>query len=179
MSWLERWFGNRTLEAQIATYTETVRAQLRRLAPQLRAADVDDLVQEVRIRLWQVLKAERKIDQPASYLKKVVLTATIDALRRDQSRGGQQVHLSWDDVLLDSVPTDDPDVTERAAARQAVEALESRLDHFDADAARALRLYALGYTTLEIGQTLGWTEAKARNLVYRTLKTLTASEPPP
>lgn len=177
MSLLDRLFGDRKLAALLETYMQAVQQQLRRLAPQLRAADLDDLTQEVRIRLWQTLKAERKVEQPASYVKKVVLSATIDALRRAKVRGEQEMHQSWDDVLIDSVPAGALDPGEQAAQRQAVEVLEQQLREGDADAARALRLHAMGYTTEEIGTTLGWTEAKARNIVYRALKTLKAPSP--
>jgi RNA polymerase sigma-70 factor (ECF subfamily) len=35
-----------------------------------------------------------------------------------------------------------------------------------------VRMYLAGYGTTEIGELLGWTEAKARNLVYRGLADL-------
>lgn len=172
MSLLDRLFRDRRLNQLLDTYTGQVRMQLRRLAPQLKAADSDDLVQEVRIRLWQVLKSERNLEQPASYIRKVVLTTTIDALRRAKVRGDGETHLSWDALLLQSVPGQDVELGEQASRWQQVQALETRLKTLDPEAARAMRLHLLGCTTEEIGKTLDWTEAKARNLVYRTLKQL-------
>lgn len=170
MSLLKRLFGDRRLESLLDQYAGAIRAQLRRLAPQLRAADAEDLAQEVRIRLWQALKSERNLDQPASYIRKVVLTATIDALRRAEVRGERVTHLSWDAALLQSVPGTEIGLEELAVQRQQVEALELGLRSMEPDTARALRLYLAGYTTEEIGKLLDWTEAKARNIVYRALK---------
>lgn len=172
MSLLDRFFRHRRLNQLLDAYTGQVRLQLKRLAPQLRVADSDDLVQEVRIRLWQVLKSERNLEQPASYIRKVVLTTTIDALRRAKVRGDGETHLSWDELLLQSVPGQEADLGEQAGRWQQVQALESRLKDLEPDEARAMRLHLLGFTTEEIGKALDWTEAKARNFVYRTVKLL-------
>jgi DNA-directed RNA polymerase specialized sigma24 family protein len=38
------------------------------------------------------------------------------------------------------------------------------------ESATALGLYLQGFTTEEVGNLLGWTEAKARNTIYRFLE---------
>jgi DNA-directed RNA polymerase specialized sigma24 family protein len=53
-------------------------------------------------------------------------------------------------------------------------AVLEELQQVDAERAEVLGLYLQGFTTAEIGSLLGWTEAKARNIVYRSLEALRA-----
>jgi RNA polymerase sigma factor (sigma-70 family) len=62
---------------------------------------------------------------------------------------------------------------ERQAERALVLAkVKECLGRLKAERRRALALHLQGFTTEEIGRLLGWTEPRARNLVYRGLKQL-------
>ena len=56
--------------------------------------------------------------------------------------------------------------------RDVVERLEQAIDTLDAPRAVAVRLHLAGYDRSEIGELLGWTEPKTRNLIYRGLADL-------
>lgn len=164
--------AERRLKALLVQYEGAIRAQLLRLAPRLRAADIDDLTQEVRIRLWQVLKLEKNLQQPASYLKRVVLTATIDALRRAEVRGEKYEHVEWS-VLgegREALGEQGPSAVFEQLSE--VQSLELKLQKLNPHVARALRLHVQGYNSEEIAELLDWTEAKARNVVYRAIQQL-------
>jgi RNA polymerase sigma factor (sigma-70 family) len=159
------------LRKLLASYEAAIKAQLLRLAPKLRAADVDDLMQEVRIRLWQTIKSEKNLERPASYLRQVVLTATIDALRRGQSRGDNLEHLQFEDALAER---NDPGIEpiELILNAQRQEVVDVALAKLGEENGRALRLYLQGYNVSEIAMLLEWSEGKARNLVYRAVEQL-------
>ncbi|MFO1493474.1 MAG: sigma-70 family RNA polymerase sigma factor [Lysobacterales bacterium] len=135
-------------------------------------ADLEELEQEVRLRLWQTLSRERVWDKPASFIRSVVLSVAIDAARRRQARGGDAEHVGLD--AYEPWSTADTDGAERALDRAQLLGLLEQLQRVDAEKAQAVGLYLQGFTTAEIGDLLGCTEAKARNIVYRTLDALRA-----
>jgi RNA polymerase sigma factor (sigma-70 family) len=156
------------LRAMLATYSGLVRATIARLKPRSARIELDDLQQEVHIRLWQALSRERELRKPASYIKRIVLTATIDAIRRAEARGDSQTDTPLDDISSFIALEADAGPIEGVASRQLLEHVQAALGD-DPDRARVVSLYVQGCTTEEIGALLGWTEAKARNVVYRAL----------
>lgn len=133
--------------------------------------DLDDLTQEVRIRLWKALETGEKIEAvPASYVYQAAATAALDLIRQ-RRRAARAEPLSETAEQVATAPPQ-PDVVE--AVTRAVAQLEP--------ARRvAVRMYLQGYGYRDIADTLGWTEARARNLVYRGLGNvrdlLTVAEP--
>jgi len=134
-------------------------------------ADLEEIEQEIRLRLWQTLSRERTWDKPASFIRSVVLSVAIDAARRRQARGGSAEHVGLDhlDPWSTGAAIDTGGAIEDRTQLLAV--LEA-LQRSDPEKAEALGLHLQGFTTLEIGNLLGWTEAKARNIVYRSLDAL-------
>ena len=135
-------------------------------------ADVDELVQDVRIRLWRARAESEQIRTAgASYVYRTAVSAALDLLRRRRAH---------------PVETLDPDGEPGEAARASVlvgpaeELAESELA---AEIARVVdtiaparrpvvRMHLAGYPREEIAALLGWSEAKTRNLLYRGLADL-------
>ena len=136
-------------------------------------SDLDELAQEVRVRLWGALGTNERIDAVTpSYLYRAATTAAIDIVRRRRSARGDP---------LDQV--DDAEVSARrapstpdrdASLRELSERIDEALQTIAASRRPVVRMYLAGYGTAEIGELMGWTEAKARNLVYRGLADLRA-----
>lgn len=168
--------ADRRLQDWLRQYGQQLRQTLRRSQPNLPMADLDDLEQEVHIRLWRALDAEREIRQPASWIKQTVMSVTIDALRRANSRGDQLPREAL--TVLDDLPAGgspeglQEDPARWSASRQEVERIEQMLVAYAAETRRVVRLYLAGFSTLETARLLDWTEAKVRNLLYRTLTEL-------
>jgi RNA polymerase sigma factor (sigma-70 family) len=139
-----------------------------RLAP----TDRDDLVQEVRVRLWRALEVERIDAVPASYLYRTASSAALDLIRRRRT--------NREDPLDDLAPTDHsladgaarPD--ERAERADLAFRIGQAIEEIPETRRAAVRMYLAGYGSGEIGALMGWTEAKARNLLYRGLADLRA-----
>ncbi len=133
---------------------------------QLRAdqgLDPDELIQEVRIRLWRVLSSERTVEHLASYLRKTVMSVVVDALRRQQAR-------REDAPVADDIDTADNAVVapERVADRaQRVQRAQQAITALPERRRVPAQLLLQGFTTQEIATMLGMTEATARNLAYR------------
>lgn len=132
----------------------------------------DDIEQDARLRLWRAVQSEREIRQLASYISRVATTATIDAVRRVKARQEDQLSNAdpTESELLVGVSHDRPDhVLER---QRVAEQVEAALAALPANRQRAVRLYLQGLSSQEIASLVGWSEPKARNLLYRGLKVL-------
>jgi RNA polymerase sigma-70 factor (ECF subfamily) len=133
-------------------------------------ADVDEVMQQVRIRLWQARGETEQIRRsPASYVYRTAVSAALDLMRR---RRAQRTELS--------VPLDDPGATLPAQRNphSDLEYLElSRLvaraiDQIPASRRPVVRMHLAGHPREEIAELLGWSEAKTRNLLYRGMSDL-------
>ena len=137
----------------------------------------EDIEQDVRLRLWRAMLAETEITNPASYIYRAVASATIDAVRRARVRREEPLpdDASHDEDQRDgiSVPVDASPLPEIIAEQsQILHQVQSALSSFTDERRRAIGLHLQGFTTQQIAQVLGWSEPKARNLLYRGLKEL-------
>ena len=152
---IERWSGY-------------VRATLVHLDSRRSEADLEEIEQEIRLRLWQTLSRERNWDKPASFIRSVVLSVAIDAARRRQVRGGDSEHVGLE--YLEPWSTGEAaDLGSDMEQRAQLLAVLEQLQRVDPEKAQAVGLYLQGFTTQEIGDLLGWTEARARDTGYRSL----------
>jgi RNA polymerase sigma-70 factor (ECF subfamily) len=134
----------------------------------LAGRDVDDLVQEVRVRLWKALHNGEKIEAaPASYIYRTAASAALDLLRRRRARRETPVRISrlTGEAILGESPSPEALMEGADLAGQIGEAVGGL-----PDARRSVvRMYLAGYGREEIADLLGWSEAKTRNLLYRGL----------
>jgi RNA polymerase sigma-70 factor (ECF subfamily) len=157
------------LEAIVARFAERVRY----IGVQhgLTGSDVEDLVQEVRLRLWKALESGEKIlAAPASYIHRTAVSAALDLLRRRRARRETPARLSRPSGLarLGEVASADRMVEELELQEQVGRAIDTLIP-----ARRGVvRMYLAGYSREEIADVLGWTEPKTRNLLYRGLADL-------
>ena len=164
--------------AILEEYGKFLRRTVVRLCPKDLGLDFNDIEQEARLRLWRALQSEREITDLASYLYKIAATATIDALRRAKAKREQQFEATHGEepeagdlpAPLVSHPGHSPE--RRAEQQELMRKIAAALARLAENRRRAVGLYLEGMTTQEIGDLLGWSEAKARNLVYRGLKEL-------
>ncbi|MGB4704129.1 MAG: sigma-70 family RNA polymerase sigma factor [Candidatus Saccharicenans sp.] len=130
--------------------------------------DPEDLLQEIRLKLWKIIDDEKNIHNPASYIKKVVESAVIDQIRK--IRREEEVYLSEQQKLiseLDPRPVNTPAFS--GSLKQSVLKAADRL----MDSRRTVvKLYLLNMSLPEIAAYLHYTEAKTRNLLYRGLADL-------
>lgn len=137
----------------------------------LQGSDVDDLVQEVRLRLWKALASGEKIlSAPASYIHRTAVSAALDVLRRRRARRETPVRVSRPSglAMLGESPSADRMVEQIELQDSIGRAVEQLIP-----ARRSVvKMYLAGYGREEIADLLGWTEPKTRNLLYRGLSDL-------
>ncbi|HLB38667.1 MAG TPA: sigma-70 family RNA polymerase sigma factor [Gemmatimonadales bacterium] len=154
------------LERVVARYAEQVRRIGRRHG--LSDADLDELFQEVRLRLWRARGTGEMIAaSPASYVYRTAMSAAVDLIRRRRARREDSLEDLTGNPVAQPAAGEDPveEADLAAAVARAVDAL--------APARRpVVRMYLAGYRLEEIAGHLGWTSGKTRNLLYRGLADL-------
>ena len=140
----------------------------------LAAPEIDEVMQETRIRLWRALGTSDKIRMaPASYIYRTVTSAALDYLRRRRARR--------EDSLDDTVNADRLQLSTVRAAddghrAEELQGMVTRAVELLVESRRGVvRMYLAGFDREEIQQLLGWSEAKTRNLLYRGLADVRAS----
>jgi len=161
--------ASKALENVVGRFDAFIRRSARRHG--LDRAEVDEVVQELRVRMWKSLGTADLIRHAkASYIYRAAISASIDIIRRRRSRRFEAKSL--DDGIADSAP--DP----RRRADSGLEddelaATVHRAIGMLAEARRAVvRMHLAGYERGEIADLLGWSEPKTRNLLYRGLADL-------
>jgi RNA polymerase sigma-70 factor (ECF subfamily) len=138
----------------------------------LRGDDLDEVMQDVRIRIWKAAGDAEKLETlTSSYVYRAAASAAVDILRRRRARREQSI-----DNKVESDPHLDTPAVESADAdlmsAETFAAIERAVDAIPVNRRPVVRMYLKGYEREEIASLLGWSEAKTRNLLYRGLDDL-------
>ena len=159
------------VEAVVSRFGSMVRQVGRRY--RMDEADLDEVMQEVRIRLWRSQGTSEQIGEVStSYVYRTASSAALDVIRRRRSRRAEH-HQSLDDeaaavALAEPRPGPHGELEGSEVAQQVARAIET----IPASRRPAVRMYLTGYPREEIAELMGWTEGKTRNLLYRGLADL-------
>jgi RNA polymerase sigma factor (sigma-70 family) len=132
--------------------------------------DVDEVFQEVRIRLWRARghEGEQIAAVGTSYLYRTAVSAALDVIRRH--RRSREAPLDEDGDELVPAAAGGPEHV--LASSELASQVARAIDTITASRRPVVRMHLLGYSRDEIAGLLGWSEAKTRNLLYRGLADL-------
>lgn len=157
------------LEEVVSRFSRMVRSigSRHRLAD----ADLDELAQEIRIRLWKSCRTSEQIQAVgASYVYRTATTAALDLIRRRRAHGADRSD------TVESMAEQLPDTTVDPAGEVAANELQRRilaaLETLPLSRRAVVRMHLAGYGREEIAALMGWSEPKTRNLLYRGLADL-------
>jgi len=157
------------LEAVLANFGAMVRGVGWR--HRLSEADLDEVMQEVRIRVWRSkLTSEQIAAVGASYVYRVAVSAALDIMRARRTRRVGLAESIDDSHLALAAATPDPHAA--AEGLELAEQVAQAIEMIPASRRPVVRMYLAGYPREEIADLLGWSEAKTRNLLYRGLADL-------
>ena len=162
-------------EALLEAYGRFLRNVIRQTCPTNLGLQVADIEQEARVRLWRALKSERDLTDAASYIYRVAVTTTIDAVRRATARREDQLSTEAEEgaageSVFVAAPNQSPD---RIAERQLlIGKVEAALSELAENRRIAVEFHLEGMTSQEIADLMNWSEPKARNLIYRGMNDL-------
>ena len=160
------------LESLMAQFRPALRGAVAKVRSRSFSIDPEEIEQEVRIRLWKVLEADREIRSPESYIYRMAVNATLDVIRRYQRRREDPMetleHSS--ERAIHEPRSKSPEIA--AQRRETLIKVERALKDLSEERASCVRYYLQGFTSEEIAHLKRWTEPKARNLTYRGLDQL-------
>jgi RNA polymerase sigma factor (sigma-70 family) len=137
----------------------------------LSEADIHELLQQVRIRLWQAQGTSEQISRvSASYVYRTAVSAVLDMMRRRRAQRTEQMVSIEDGMVATSTANPERDLDSSEVVAQVTRAIDS----IPLSRRAAVRMYLAGHPREEIADLLGWSEAKTRNLLYRGLGDLRA-----
>lgn len=157
----------------------------RRIAPRVHAAvfrhrsqDLslasDDLVQEVRIRVWKTWSRDNNSRLRTSYYYRVINSAIIDCLRshRGTLARSRREEGHGDEDVVETMTSELPGPDERFEQSRRGERLLAAMRSLPGDRRRAVGLYLQGFTVSEIAELMGCDRNRAHNLAYRGVRAL-------
>lgn len=160
--------ASRALEHVVGRFDAFIRRSARRHG--LSGADVDEVVQELRLRMWKSLGTAELIRRAkASYIYRAAISASIDIIRRRRAR---RFEASADADLTDVAADAHRGPEARLDGQELADAVHRAVAMLAESRRAVVRMHLAGYEREEIAALLGWTEAKTRNLLYRGLADL-------
>ncbi len=134
-------------------------------------ADMDELIQGVRLRLWRTQgDGDRSDTVSATYVHQAARSAAIDIVRSRRTMIAAASQSIEDTVLYDSTAAADVLLEEQETAARIMDAV----NELAPDRRAAVKLHLAGYRREEIASMLGWNDIRTRNLVHRGIADLRA-----
>jgi RNA polymerase sigma factor (sigma-70 family) len=163
----------RDIESILGSYGRFLRAAISRVCPAELRSDLHDIEQEARIRLWKALESEKEIRDLPSYIYRIAATTTIDAIRRAKALREEPLRVQeGDEDEGATLPAPGASPETITVQRNQTEKVREAVARLPDNRRRAVSLYLQGMDFQEVGRLTGWTDAKARNLIYRGLDDL-------
>jgi RNA polymerase sigma-70 factor (ECF subfamily) len=164
------------LEMVVARSIALVRAAA--LQHGLDAADLDELLQDVRFRVWRAHPDSAAIAAAtAPYVYRTAATAALDMVRgrqraqrrrTDRARAPSEGGVRSFDALTKDVPGDETPAG-ILDAKELERAVEFAVQRIRPARRSVVRMYLRGHPLAEIAHELRWSQAKTRSLLYRGL----------
>ena len=160
---------SRALERVVARFASVVRLAGRSRG--LDANDLDLLIQDVRVRLWNSGASREKLDAlGSSYLYRVAMSAAIDLLRQRRARREETI----EETVVASPAALSVAAIDFSEHDDLAHRMQTALGAMARNRRVVVQLHLEGYERPEIASMTGWSDAKVRNLLYRGLDDLRA-----
>jgi RNA polymerase sigma factor (sigma-70 family) len=132
--------------AVLKEYGRFLRQAIIQFCPKDLGLQFSDIEQEAQLRLWRALQSEREIQNPTSYLYRIAVTATLDAIRRVKAKREDQLLIAEEEEeetsephRLVTGPEHAPDLL--AERRQMMRKVEAALARLPENRRRAVGLH--------------------------------------
>ncbi len=135
----------------------------------LHQEDLDELLQELRVRFWRARKDGLR-DLSAGYVRRAAISAALDIIRR--RRIDRNVSLDDEDGGAPPLANVTAGPAELLDQNELAQRVALAVDRLVPSRRAVVRLYLDGYRREEIAKLLRWSDAKTRNLLYRGLADL-------
>jgi RNA polymerase sigma-70 factor (ECF subfamily) len=162
------------IENTIEQFSQLIRRAIRKTSPQIDLSDMDDIEQEVKIKIWkEILKSEKEIQNFGSYIWKVTYTTTCRVMKKLFMHKKQLLLQGESSVSIEDFPElmiHNPD--RQYEKKELLELIRESVDSLIESRRQVLKLYLMGMDLNEISEFYAWSDGKTRNLLSRGLSDL-------
>ena len=155
-------------KALIDNFASLIRVHINKFNLPKFGLDPEDIAQEIKIKIWGILKSEKEIGNYPSYIKKIVHSSVIDVLRKRKRDEGIYSYAKQNKIS----ETKKDYIADFQTEEHYKEIIAAAVNSLIESRRRAVKLYLLGMTIEEISSFYGWSQHKTRNLLYRGLADL-------
>ncbi|MFQ6081913.1 MAG: RNA polymerase sigma factor [Candidatus Aminicenantia bacterium] len=133
--------------------------------------DLEDIEQEVKIKIWKFIAKGKKVEKLPSYIKRVAYTVTVDELRKVRKQMPpreldelKMIYSIFNLLVMEKKINSPESILEKKELKLSIkEAIDSLVENRK----QVLRLYMKGMSIEEICDFLKWDKVKVRHLLYR------------
>ena len=152
----------------VDNFAQFIRIQVQKYNLYRYGLDPEDILQDVKIRIWKLIRDEKIISNYASYIKKIVNSSVIDQLRKCRREAGLFKHEKRMRIAEMELAYSKEAVRNKNLEEIVGKAVEMLID----SRRQVIKLYLLNLSVQEIAGYLNWSQDKTRNLLYRGLADL-------
>lgn len=147
----------------IEVYSGYMNFQVQRFNLLKYGLDPEDILQDIRIRIWKLLCNERPIQSPTSYIRRIINSAVIDQLRKRRRDDSLVLFEKRKRIAERSFSYSGESMQNRFFEQRVGKAVELLKD----SRRQVIKLYLLNLNIKEISAYMNWSQDKTRNLLYR------------
>lgn len=161
---------SKEFEAVINKFSLFIKAYIQKYNLQKNGIDPDDIIQEVKIKIWKILNDEKNIKNYASYIKKIVDSSVIDKLRKLKRE--ERILIYERQKIVAEQKRQYRNRTEISLDKNLKKIIAQAVDSLLESRRKVVKLFLLNMTIDEIAALFHWSKDKTRNLLYRGLNDL-------
>lgn len=156
------------LERILHQFSNYIYANIYKFNPQTKGIDPEDIFQDVRLKIWNLIEDEKEIKNYAFYLRKIINSCIIDKLRKHK-RESNIILLEKKELISEKLnPYHSKDTSTINCPQLMGKAVNSLIQSRQ----KAVKLFLAELTLDEIALVCNWSKDKTRNLLYRGLSDL-------
>jgi RNA polymerase sigma factor (sigma-70 family) len=154
-------------ESLLIRFSASIKGSILKLGLEKKGIDPEDVIQEVRIKIWKKFKSEKKSLWHPSYIYRVVDSTLIDCIRKARVQDGLIQHR-----IREMLQENDPPSGSSARDSRLWDKLAGAADSLPGPRRQVVKLFMLNLSIEEISLCLHWSLNRTRNLLYRGLNDL-------
>lgn len=158
-------------ERLLKSYAQFLNIHIKKYNLQKYGLDPEDILQDVRIKLWRLVSEQRTVFSHGSYLKRIINSSVIDHLRKARRDSAllSQEKKKFINEIANSYNKD------TAHRRIFEETVGKAVDRLIDSRRQVVKLYLLNFSVQDISIYMNWSLDRTRNLLYRGLADLRKS----
>ena len=154
-------------EKILQDFSSYIKSQIFKYNVQNNGIDPEDILQDVRIKIWKLVDDKKEIKNYTSYIKKIIYSSAIDQIRKSR-RNNILISKEIQNAIQERLGYN----SKKYIFNKIGELIPNELEKLISSRKKVVKLFFLGMTISEISIFFNWSQDKTRNLLYRGLSDL-------